>query len=240
LQNPHSLVYPFDGLVQLRIRAPHMAADPARCAGHSPSTEKAHRTMRVFLDFEASSLGPHGYPIEVGWVFEDGQSESHLIRPAPGWDDWDAGAEAIHHIERETLMRTGEPHAAVAQRMIEALSGHELYASAPSWDGKWLSALLRAAGLPRHALGLQDTEDARAEAVAAILRGTVPEAQLADAVETVLVLAEMREGSALPRHRALADAEQERARWLMVRAIARERAAQGDCEDQSAAGGASS
>lgn len=183
--------------------------------------------MRVFLDFEASSLGPHGYPIEVGWVFEDGRSESHLIRPAPGWDDWDAKAEAIHHIDRETLQRQGEPHEAVAQRMIDALSGHQLYASAPSWDGKWLSALLRAAGLPRHALRLHDTEEVRAEAVAAILRGAVPEAQLADAIETVLVLAEMREGSAPPRHRALADAEQERARWLMVRAIARERAAQG-------------
>ena len=40
--------------------------------------------MLVFLDFEASSLGKRSYPIEVGWVFEDGRSEAHLIRPAPG------------------------------------------------------------------------------------------------------------------------------------------------------------
>jgi hypothetical protein len=40
--------------------------------------------MIVFLDFEASSLARHSYPIEVAWVFEDGASEAHLIRPAPG------------------------------------------------------------------------------------------------------------------------------------------------------------
>ena len=31
--------------------------------------------------------------------------------------------------------------------MVEVLSGHDLCASAPSWDGKWLSALLRAADI---------------------------------------------------------------------------------------------
>jgi hypothetical protein len=42
--------------------------------------------MRVFLDFEASSLGKNGYPIEVGWVFEDGACEAHLIRPGAAVD----------------------------------------------------------------------------------------------------------------------------------------------------------
>ena len=42
---------------------------------------------------EASSLGDHSYPIEVGWVLEDGSPESHLIRPPPEWTDWDPGAE---------------------------------------------------------------------------------------------------------------------------------------------------
>ena len=41
--------------------------------------------------------------------------------------------------------------------------GHDLLASAPSWDGKWLSALLRAAGLPRHSLRLRDSDEAMRE-----------------------------------------------------------------------------
>src|SRR3954465_931964 len=93
------------------------------------------RPMRVFLDFEASSLADRSYPIEVGWVFEDGRAEAHLIRPAPQWTDWDLEAETLHGIARARLEADGEPHRLVAQRMVEALTGHALYASAPSWDG---------------------------------------------------------------------------------------------------------
>ena len=63
--------------------------------------------MRVFLDFEASSLGKNGYPIEVAWVFEDGDSESFLISPIGRWTGWDAAAEAIHGISREQLAAEG-------------------------------------------------------------------------------------------------------------------------------------
>ena len=176
--------------------------------------------MIVFLDFEASSLARHSYPIEVAWVFEDGASESHLIRPASGWDDWDTEAEAIHHIPRETLIRDGMPHDALAQRMVALLSGHDLAASAPSWDGKWLSALLRAAGLPRHALRLRDTEDVQREVAHSILRGQLPDADLETEVERLrsAAIAALPEGATA--HRALADAEAERRRWLAVRTAA--------------------
>ena len=120
--------------------------------------------MIVFLDFEASSLGKRGFPIEVGWAAEDGSERGSLIRPAPGWEEWSAEAEGIHGITRERLLREGEPHEAVAARLVEQLTGHALYASAPSWDGQWLSRLLRAAGLPRHALRLRDTDEAQAQA----------------------------------------------------------------------------
>lgn len=50
--------------------------------------------MLAFLDFEASSLAERSYPIEVGWVFEDGAGEAHLIRSAPEWTDWTIAAEA--------------------------------------------------------------------------------------------------------------------------------------------------
>lgn len=177
--------------------------------------------MLVFLDFEASSLSKQSYPIEVAWVFEDGVSEAHLIRPATGWDEWDARAEALHHIRREQLDTEGEAHDAVARRMIEALDGHDLRASAPSWDGKWMSTLLRVAGLPRHALRLRDSDDAFVEAAAEVLRGHVPANELAETAANLVALLEFRGPHRPPAHRALADAKQERACWLEVRAAAR-------------------
>lgn len=173
--------------------------------------------MLVFLDFEASSLARHSYPIEVAWVFEDGASETHLIRPAEGWEDWDAAAEAIHHIPRETLLRDGMPHDALARRMVEQLSGHDLVASAPSWDGKWLSALLRAAGLPRHALRLRDTDEVQRETVRNILLDRVAGEHLEAEIERLRTAAIGALPQAATAHRALADAEDERARWLAVR-----------------------
>jgi hypothetical protein len=175
--------------------------------------------MLVFLDFEASSLGKRSYPIEVGWMFEDGRSESTLIRPAPEWTDWDEDAQAIHKITRSELLANGTPHDVVARRMIEELSGHDLLASAPSWDGKWLSALLRASGLPRHSLRLRDSDDALREAATAILRPVLPPARLDNAIVEVLAETEVPAGHQ-PVHRALADAEDERARWLAVQQAA--------------------
>jgi len=172
--------------------------------------------MLVFLDFEASSLAKRSYPIEVAWVFEDGTEESHLIRPPLQWSDWDDAAEAIHHIPRATLEAEGTPHDVVARRMVEVLTGHALFASAPSWDGKWLSALLRAAKLPRHALRLRDTEEAQRDTATAILRPAVAADRLSIAVADVVSLAEVRDRDE-PVHRALADAREEWQRWCVVR-----------------------
>jgi hypothetical protein len=180
--------------------------------------------MLVFLDFEASSLAKLSYPIEVAWVFEDGSEESHLIRPPAQWTDWDMAAEAIHHIPRARIEAEGTPHDMVARRMVEVLTGHDLFASAPSWDGKWLSALLRAAKLPRHALRLRDTEEAQRETATAILRPVVPAASLGVAVADVIALAEVRERD-VPAHRALADAREEWDHWCTVKRAAESQAA---------------
>ncbi|MFC0408408.1 3'-5' exonuclease [Roseomonas elaeocarpi] len=179
---------------------------------------------RVFLDFEASSLERHGVPIEVGWSFENGEGpdENHLIHPAPGWDDWSAEAEAVHGIPRARLLSEGEPHGAVANRLLEALRGHDILASAPSWDGHWLSLLLRAAGLPRHALRLRDTEEAQAEAAAALLRdGGFTPGEVAERLPAVLA-AEREVPLGPPAHRALEDALREREvfRRILARAAA--------------------
>ncbi len=170
--------------------------------------------MRVFIDFEASSLSDNSYPIEVGWVFEDGREEDHLIRPAEGWTDWSAKAETIHGIPRASLVAEGEPHDAVARRMIDALSGHDLLASAPSWDGKWLSVLLRAAGLPRHALRLHSSKLALEEQAARLLPDDVAKAERSTRSQALLKVIASDMGN--PAHRALADARAELDRWLAV------------------------
>jgi hypothetical protein len=180
--------------------------------------------MRVFLDFEASSLAKNSYPIEVAWIFEDGRSEAYLILPAPAWTDWDEGAEAVHRIPRAELVAKGTPHEVVAQRMLEALAGHTVYASAPSWDGKWLSTLLRAAGMPRHALRLKDTEEALLETAAEALSAVVAEAELLPVATTIIKRAQAAAEQQTVVHRALADAERERQIWLKVGHLAREEA----------------
>jgi len=74
----------------------------------------------IFLDFEASSLWVGSYPVEVAWVSEDDTAAGYLIRPEPGWTEWDPKAEDIHGISHEVLMRDGDDAAAVA-RIVHAI-----------------------------------------------------------------------------------------------------------------------
>lgn len=181
--------------------------------------------MRVFLDFEASSLAEESYPIEVGWAAEDGSGEAHLIAPAPAWTDWDPAAEAVHGLTRERLRRAGEPHDEVARRVLEALGPHELFATAPSWDGKWMSVLLRAAGLPRHALRLRDSDDAHRQAVREILGDRVPDDEFDDVAAELIAAARRQVNLGPPRHRALEDACAELQVWRRVRELSLEQPA---------------
>ncbi len=177
--------------------------------------------MRIFLDFEASSLSGESYPIEVGWAGEDGSEEAHLIRPAPEWTDWDAAAEAIHKISREQLLAGGEPHDQVARRMLDALGEEDVYVTAPSWDGAWLSRLLRAAGLPRHAMRLHEADDAHVAGAIEILGGDPADPLARAGALDLLREARRRIDAEPPAHRALADAIQERAVFFEVRRLAR-------------------
>lgn len=107
-------------------------------------------TLPCFLDFEASSLRPRSYPIEVAWSLGDGSVESHLIdpRPVPEWTDWDPVAETeIHHITPAQLHREGRTPIWVAGRMNSVLQGLRLHTDAPDWDGFWLQVLFQAAGM---------------------------------------------------------------------------------------------
>ncbi|CZT36739.1 3'-5' exonuclease [Rhizobium sp. 9140] len=172
--------------------------------------------MLVFLDFEASSLGKKSYPVEVAWVFEDGTSRAHLIRPTPDWTDWSMKSERIHGLSRRRLHLEGTPVADVARDMLETLEGHALYASAPSWDGKWLSVLLRTGGLPRHALRLGKSDDVFLEHARTIMDGMFTRREIADFVKGMIERTE----PAQPAHRALADATLEHTRWLAIRKAA--------------------
>jgi hypothetical protein len=176
--------------------------------------------MRAFIDFEASSLGRHGYPIEVAWVFEDGRSEGFLVLPTEKWTDWDPAAEAIHGISRERLVREGVATEIVAGRLVDALQGHQVFASAPSWDGKWLSALLRAGGFPRHAVRLTDTDAGLLELAGAVLAPFVPSSEIHRATRKILAYAGDRFTGRRHAHRALPDAQLERERWLVVSELA--------------------
>ena len=176
--------------------------------------------MRAFLDFEASSLGRHGFPIEVAWVFENGAEETHLIRPAPGWTDWDPAAQSLHGISREKLGIHGVAVETVARRLVDQLGGHNVFASAPSWDGKWLSLLLRSAGLPRRALRLVDSDGALLELASAILAPSLSSSDIPRATRQILAEASARFAGRSPVHRALPDARTERERWLAVSELA--------------------
>ncbi|MGN6210428.1 hypothetical protein [Asticcacaulis sp.] len=177
--------------------------------------------MRVFIDFEASSLGKKSFPIEVAWVFEDGTSKSMLIQPIVEWRDWSPEAEALHGISRDLLEREGVPAATVAHQMMSDLIGHDLFASAPSWDGKWLSTLLRGGGLPRHALRLSRTDEMFLRAARDILGDTVSDDSIADLIAGVIATTEPVSAT----HRALPDAGLELQRFHLVREEATKRAA---------------
>ncbi|TDK31770.1 transcriptional regulator [Rhizobium deserti] len=168
--------------------------------------------MIVFLDFEASSLSKKSFPIEVAWVFEDGRFRSHLIKPAADWLDWSPEAEHVHGISRGMLDAEGTPVEAVAAEMMKELAGHDLYASAPSWDGKWLSVLLRATGHPRHALRLRKSDEIFLEAA---LSRTGRNSSKKDANELVSSVITGSE-PASPAHRALPDARLELDRLKLV------------------------
>jgi hypothetical protein len=105
------------------------------------------------IDVEASGFGRDSYPIEVGYVLEDGRARCTLVRPADGWTHWDPAAEAIHHIARATLVRHGRPAAEVARWLNDDLGGRTVYCDGWGHDYPWLAALFEFAGsVPRFRL----------------------------------------------------------------------------------------
>jgi hypothetical protein len=185
-----------------------------------PVRSKELLILRAFLHFEATSLGRYGFPIEVAWVFEDGAEESHLIRPAAGWNDWDPDPKTPQAIPRERLAVDGEPVEAVALRLAEQLGGQTVFASAPFWDCKWLALLLRSAGLSPCAIQLVDIDVGLLELAGAILAPSLPSSAIPRATRRILADVSARFAAACRTYRALPDARMERERWFAVSELA--------------------
>ena len=140
---------------------------------------------------EASGFGRNSYPIEVGYVLSDGSAFCTLIRPQPDWTHWDAQAETVHGITRETMARHGRDVIEVAKRMNQELDGLTLYSDGWANDYTWLSRLFDAADMsPRFKL----------DNLRVLL--TDDEADRWHAVKQEVAL-----GAGIERHRASADAK---------------------------------
>lgn len=117
----------------------------ARCASWDASQPDMPAPRRPwFIDFEASSLGPDSYPIEVAWCDAFGVVTEHLInpQPVPYWTDWDYIAEHnVHHIPRSLLLAQGKPPREVTQAMTQALAGKTLVSDVAHLDQFWAEAL---------------------------------------------------------------------------------------------------
>ena len=103
--------------------------------------------MYNFIDVEASGFGAGSYPIEVGVALAGGQSHCTLVRPQEHWVHWQADAEALHGISRETLLLAGRAPLEVALLLNQWLDGQTVYTDAWGNDSCWLSLLFDEAGL---------------------------------------------------------------------------------------------
>ncbi len=114
----------------------------------------------IFVDIEASGLGPDSYPIEIAWKCEKtGKQDSFLIDPSSveGWEFWDEFAEELHGIEPEQLFREGISAAQACERLNAALAGKTLTCDAYQFDLFWLTRLFASQGLSMR-FGIQGIE----------------------------------------------------------------------------------
>ncbi|NUY56482.1 hypothetical protein BZG79_12945 [Salinivibrio sp. MA427] len=104
--------------------------------------------MWVTLDFEASGLSLMSYPIEVGYVLPNGDSQSFLIDPSTAsghWHHWDHEAESrIHGISQKTLATEGTSVLAVCQHLNQTLAPFEHVLCDSQWDLFWMGRLYKA------------------------------------------------------------------------------------------------
>lgn len=118
-------------------------------SGHSPDSRFAGF---MTLDFEASSLGPASWPVEIGlsWIASTGRvaTWSSLVRPHGTWsmDEWSEQSALVHGISLDELASAPEAEAVAAETL--ALCERCITVSdAPEFDQHWLDALLETIGM---------------------------------------------------------------------------------------------
>lgn len=191
--------------------------------------------MILFIDFEASSLLPNSFPIEIAWVDESGQGETHLIKPHEDWlnkkvrnGGWSVESEAIHGISLATLIAHGAPAACIADRVAAVFGASNviLCSDAPAFDENWLETLLNADGI-RKSPRIVDARPIYGEACRP-LQALFPTGLALSAEQAVEgfrdlamdIVARAEEAEAVrpgPRHRALPDAESLWRTWRTIR-----------------------
>lgn len=101
----------------------------------------------VVLAMEASATGRSGYPIEVGYSHRHGDGWCTLVRPEPGWLEWDDGLIHCHRIPRHTLQTAGRTVPEIAAFLNARLQGLTVYSESGSSGHYRLQQLFTAAGV---------------------------------------------------------------------------------------------
>lgn len=107
------------------------------------------------VDIEASGFGKGSYPIEVGYMSRSGQRWCSLIMPCDHWQHWNASAEQLHHIKRDTLLANGRSVKEVATHLNDVFLNQTIYSDGWLQDFTWMSSLFEEANITPH-FKLQD------------------------------------------------------------------------------------
>lgn len=123
-------------------------ADPGalRALPPPPAPEGTSGVERplLFLDFEASSLSPGSWPIEIGYAWIAGdrvETRSALIAPRMDWalSDWSERAAEVHGIRFSEVL-AGRPAEEIAGE-TEAFAGYAVVSDNPAREQMWLDRL---------------------------------------------------------------------------------------------------
>jgi hypothetical protein len=98
------------------------------------------------MDIEASSLGEDSFPVSIGVLDANNESNNYeaIIRPIDAWDDWSEEAEEIHGISHGDLMSTGVSVCHVCNELNCRFAFKTIYVDSV-FDLFWINRLYEAA-----------------------------------------------------------------------------------------------